>query len=118
MKISGAISKGLGLEWDYIEKSFGEGCQIFASNYYPPCPQPDLTLGLAAHSDHGGLTILMQNEVDGLQVKHGGAWVPVHHVPASFVVNIGDYIEVSIILVFIFYFIIFQFSLFIIFMIL
>ncbi|PSS14444.1 Protein DOWNY MILDEW RESISTANCE like [Actinidia chinensis var. chinensis] len=94
IKISGAISKGLGLEWYYIEKSFGEGCQIVASNYYPPCPQPHLTLGLAPHSDHGGLTILMQNEVDGLQVKHGGAWVPVHHAPATLVVNIGDYIEI------------------------
>ncbi|KAH7844906.1 hypothetical protein Vadar_032893 [Vaccinium darrowii] len=94
LKISGGISKGLGLDWDYIEKSLGEGCQIMASNYYPPCPEPHKTLGLAAHSDHGGITILMQNEVDGLQVKHQEKWVAVQHLPGSLVVNIGDYIEI------------------------
>ncbi|KAL6975746.1 hypothetical protein U1Q18_024539 [Sarracenia purpurea var. burkii] len=94
LTLSGAISEGLGLDGDYIEKSLGEGCQIVASNYYPPCPEPRRTLGLAAHSDHGGLTILMQNDVDGLQVRHGGAWVAVPHVPASLVVNVGDYLEI------------------------
>ncbi|KAI8558402.1 hypothetical protein RHMOL_Rhmol04G0089500 [Rhododendron molle] len=93
IRISGAISEALGLEREYVEKSLGKGCQIVASNYYPPCPEPHRTLGLAAHSDHGGITILMQNEVDGLQVNHQGEWVAVHHVPGTLVVNIGDYIE-------------------------
>ncbi|KAF8411241.1 hypothetical protein HHK36_003788 [Tetracentron sinense] len=93
-KILGAISEGLGLDRDYIEKSFGEGSQIVASNYYPPCPEPHRTLGLAAHSDHGGLTILMQNDVDGLQVRYKDNWVQVGHVPGSFVVNLGDYLEI------------------------
>ncbi|KAF6163352.1 hypothetical protein GIB67_025216, partial [Kingdonia uniflora] len=94
MKIAGYISESLGLDKDYIEKSLGEGCQIIASNYYPPCPQPHLTLGLAAHSDHGRITILMQNDVDGLQVRYKDMWIPVEYVASSFVVNIGDYIEI------------------------
>ncbi|XP_059661982.1 protein DOWNY MILDEW RESISTANCE 6-like [Cornus florida] len=94
LKIASAISEGLGLDSDYIEKSLGEGFQILASNYYPPCPEPHRTLGLAAHSDHGGLTILMQNDVDGLQVKHEEEWVAVEYVPGTFVVNIGDYLEI------------------------
>ncbi|KAI3994849.1 hypothetical protein MKX01_037400 [Papaver californicum] len=81
------------LEKDYIEKSLGEGCQIVASNYYPPCPEPHRTFGLSAHSDHGGLTILMQNDVDGLRVRYNDTWIPVHHVPGTLVVNIGDYLE-------------------------
>ncbi|OVA06777.1 Oxoglutarate/iron-dependent dioxygenase [Macleaya cordata] len=94
MKIWGAISEGLGLDRDYIEKSLGEGCQIVASNYYPPCPEPHLTLGLSAHSDHGGLTILMQNEVDGLQVRHNDMWIQIQFMPGMLVVNIGDYLEI------------------------
>ncbi|KAI3852765.1 hypothetical protein MKW92_016681 [Papaver armeniacum] len=94
MKIGGAISEGLGLERDYIEKSLGEGSQIIASNYYPPCPEPHLTLGLAAHSDHGGITILMQNDVDGLQVLYNDTWIPVLFIPGSLVVNLGDYLEI------------------------
>ncbi|GMP54333.1 hypothetical protein CsSME_00019537 [Camellia sinensis var. sinensis] len=96
LKIAGALSEDLGLDRDYIEKSLGEGCQIAAFNYYPPCPEPDRTLGLAAHSDHGGVIILMENDVAGLQVKHNHKWVFVPHVPGSFVVNIGDNTEVSL----------------------
>lgn len=95
LKIMSAISEGLRLDSNYIAKSLGEGCQIVASNYYPPCPEPHRTLGLSPHSDHGGLTILMQNDVDGLQVRHEGKWVAVRHVPGTFVVNVGDYLEVS-----------------------
>lgn len=94
-KILGAISEGLGLEHGYIEESMGEGHQILAANYYPPCPEPDKTLGLAAHSDHGALTILTQNGVNGLQVKHNETWIAVQHVPGTFLVNIGDFLEVS-----------------------
>ncbi|CAI9757289.1 unnamed protein product [Fraxinus pennsylvanica] len=95
MKIASAISEGLGLDHDYIEKSLGEGFQVQAANYYPPCPEPEKTLGLAGHSDHGGLTILMQNhDVDGLQIKHNETWTAVQHVPGTFLVNIGDYLEI------------------------
>ncbi|KAG6419529.1 hypothetical protein SASPL_121751 [Salvia splendens] len=95
MKIFEAISEGLGLEKGYIEECLGEGVQILAANYYPPCPEPHKTLGLAAHSDHGALTFLTQNGVDGLQIKHiDQTWYAVHHVPGSFLVNIGDYLEI------------------------
>ncbi|KAL3848923.1 hypothetical protein ACJIZ3_010805 [Penstemon smallii] len=94
MRIIGAISEGLGLDQSYIENSLGEGSQILAANYYPPCPEPDKTLGLAPHSDHGALTILMQNGVNGLQVKHNDTWIPAPHVPGTFVVNLGDFLEI------------------------
>lgn len=94
MKIGGAVSEGLGLDEGYIEKSLGEGLQILAANYYPPCPEPHKTLGLAPHSDHGALTILMQNDVNGLQIKRNQTWLAVRHVPGTFLVNVGDYLEV------------------------
>ncbi|XP_057956276.1 protein DOWNY MILDEW RESISTANCE 6-like [Malania oleifera] len=94
LKLASAISESLGLDRDYVVKSLGNGCQIVASNYYPPCPEPHRTLGLSAHSDHGGLTILMQNDVDGLQVKCNGEWIAVPHEPGTFFVNLGDYLEV------------------------
>lgn len=94
VKIFGTISEGLGLDTKYIERRLGEGTQIMAANFYPPCPEPNKTLGLAAHSDHGGLTILMDNGIHGLQIKHNHAWFSVPHVPGTFVVNLGDYLEV------------------------
>ncbi|XP_011100328.1 protein DOWNY MILDEW RESISTANCE 6-like [Sesamum indicum] len=94
MKLASAISEGLGLDDGYVEKFVGEGFQILAANYYPPCPEPDKTLGLAAHSDHGALTILMENGVEGLQVNHNGTWIALQHVPGTFIVNLGDCLEI------------------------
>ncbi|XP_059661984.1 protein DOWNY MILDEW RESISTANCE 6-like [Cornus florida] len=94
LKIASALSESLGLDSDYIEKSLGEGFQVVGANYYPPCPEPHRTLAIPPHSDHGGLTVLMQNDVDGLQVQHKEEWVAVGHVPGTFVVNVGDYLEI------------------------
>ncbi|MCO5610970.1 hypothetical protein L7F22_065217 [Adiantum nelumboides] len=63
-------------------------------NYYPACPNPDLTLGLSSHSDLGSLTIIMQDEVKGLQVRRGDVWIDVVHVPNSFIVLLGDQLEI------------------------
>ncbi|KAI4337964.1 hypothetical protein L6164_016325 [Bauhinia variegata] len=89
------ISESLGLEPDAIIEStgFDSGLQIFAVNLYPPCPQPDLALGMPPHSDHGLLTLLTQNGVGGLQVKHQGKWVKVDPLPKCLLVNIADQLE-------------------------
>ncbi|CAN6461409.1 unnamed protein product [Victoria cruziana] len=63
-------------------------------NYYPSCPEPELTLGMPPHSDYGFLTLLLQDGVAGLQVQHQGRWVNVKPFKGSFVVNIGDHLEI------------------------
>ncbi|KAJ6751706.1 hypothetical protein OIU85_002161 [Salix viminalis] len=74
---------------------FEEGCQMMRMNYYPPCPQPELVIGLDSHSDAVGLTILLQvNEMEGLQVRKSGRWIPVEPLPNAFVLNIGDMLEI------------------------
>ncbi|XP_068639139.1 2-oxoglutarate-dependent dioxygenase 19-like [Aristolochia californica] len=92
----GGISESLGLDEGYIEKALGldQGLQVLACNLYPPCPQPELALGMPSHSDHGLLTILIENRGDGLQVLHDGLWVQIQSVPNSFLVNIGDHLEI------------------------
>jgi isopenicillin N synthase-like dioxygenase len=48
------------------------------------------------HSDYGFLTLLLPDEeVKGLQIQHEGRWVTVEPIPNSFVVNVGDHLEVS-----------------------
>ncbi|MEJ4834266.1 2OG-Fe(II) oxygenase family protein [Enterococcus faecium] len=93
MKLAEALSEGMGKENNYIEGTLGEGLQTISCNYYPPCPQPELALGVGAHTDQGGISILIDNHVDGLQMKHEGKWFPVPHVPGALVVNLGDYLE-------------------------
>ncbi|KAG9443922.1 hypothetical protein H6P81_015262 [Aristolochia fimbriata] len=59
-------------------------------------PQPELTLGIGADTDPLLLTILLQSEREGLQVKIGDEyWVDVEPVRGALVVNIGDFLQKS-----------------------
>ncbi|KAH9724432.1 protein DOWNY MILDEW RESISTANCE 6 [Citrus sinensis] len=88
------ISESLGLEKDYIKKVLGEQGQHMAVNFYPPCPEPELTYGLPGHTDPNALTILLQDlEVAGLQVLKDDKWVAVNPLPNAFVINIGDQLQ-------------------------
>uniref|UniRef100_A0A6N2LS22 Fe2OG dioxygenase domain-containing protein n=2 Tax=Salix viminalis TaxID=40686 RepID=A0A6N2LS22_SALVM len=75
-------------------KEFRDGSQLLVVNCYPSCPEPDLTLGIPPHSDYGFLTLLLQDEVKGLQIQHETRWVTVEPVPNSFVINVGDHLEI------------------------
>ncbi|XP_062117419.1 probable 2-oxoglutarate-dependent dioxygenase SLC1 [Humulus lupulus] len=77
-----------------IMEKFEDGSQLMVVNCYPPCPQPDLTLGMPPHSDYGFLTLLLQDEVEGLQIQFQDQWLTVDPIPGSFVVNVGDHLEI------------------------
>ena len=91
------LSLNLGLKEDYLQNAFG-GEEVGAClrvNFYPKCPQPELTLGLSSHSDPGGLTILLpDHDVPGLQVRKDGKWITVKPAPHAFIINIGDQLQV------------------------
>lgn len=78
----------------------GELTQSIRTNYYTPIAaeaSPNESEGLcrlSAHSDPGGLTVLLQNDVAGFEVKKDGLWVEVEPIANALVVNIGDQIEV------------------------
>ncbi|KAK4340049.1 hypothetical protein RND71_041511 [Anisodus tanguticus] len=95
-KLLAGISESLGLEESFLDKALNleSGLQIFVGNYYPPCPQPELTMGMPPHSDHGLLTLLIQNQVGGLEVQHQGKWINVNALPNSILVNTGDHLEI------------------------
>ncbi|CAK7351779.1 unnamed protein product [Dovyalis caffra] len=95
MTILAHMGKALKIEAEEVEEFFANGFQSMRMNYYPPCPQPDRVIGLTPHSDAVGLTILLQvNEMEGLQIKKDGKWVPVKPLPNAFIFNIGDILEI------------------------
>ncbi|XP_022935268.1 protein DMR6-LIKE OXYGENASE 1-like [Cucurbita moschata] len=81
-------------EMEELLKEFEDGSQLMVVNCYPQCPEPELTLGMPPHSDYGFLTLLLQDQVEGLQIHHQQQWVTVQPLPNSFVVNIGDHLEI------------------------
>ncbi|KAG8374694.1 hypothetical protein BUALT_Bualt10G0022700 [Buddleja alternifolia] len=89
------LCEGLGVENANVLKEMS--ClerRIMAAHYYPYCPQPELTAGLTPHTDPGVVTVLVQNEVPGLQVKVGDEWVDVEPVEGAIVINIGDILQI------------------------
>ncbi|KAM7526145.1 hypothetical protein LguiA_016047 [Lonicera macranthoides] len=79
---------------DDIMKEFENGSQLMVINCYPACPEPNLTLGMLPHSDYGFLTLLLQDQVPGLQIQFQDKWLTIQPIPNSFVVNVGDHLEI------------------------
>ncbi|KAK0579694.1 hypothetical protein LWI29_029845 [Acer saccharum] len=93
-RILGLIGKNLRIENNEMAL-LSEGRQTMSFNYYPPCPQPEQVIGIAPHSDASGITILLEvNDVQGLQIKKDGMWIPVKPLPNAFIINIGDTLEI------------------------
>ena len=99
-KLLELIARSLKLRPDRLHGFFKDQTTFIRLNHYPPCPSPDLALGVGRHKDAGALTILYQDEVGGLDVRRrssdggGGEWVRVRPVPESFVINVGDLVQV------------------------
>lgn len=95
-KLLSMISISLGLAPSYIEDVIGEVYQNITISYYPPCPQPELALGLQAHSDIGAISLLIQDDVGGLEVLKDGEWVLVQPLSDAIIVLLSDQTEVFV----------------------
>ncbi|KAK8642832.1 hypothetical protein V6N13_012163 [Hibiscus sabdariffa] len=95
-KLFRCLSLGLGLEGDEMKAALGGDDMVYLLkiNYYPPCPRPDLALGVPAHTDMSTLTILVPNDVQGLQACRDDHWYDVEYIPNALIVHIGDQIEI------------------------
>lgn len=51
--------------------------------------------GVGAHKDSGFLTLLLQDVQGGLQVEKDGGWIDATPVPGTFVINIGEILELA-----------------------
>lgn len=69
---------------------------IINFNYYPHCPEPDLTAGVCPHSDISILTVLLQDDNGGLYVQatDGDSWIHVPPIDGALVINIGDIFQI------------------------
>ncbi|XP_073009303.1 1-aminocyclopropane-1-carboxylate oxidase homolog 1-like [Typha latifolia] len=87
------LSEALGLNRDHLNKmDCSKGLELLG-HYYPPCPDPELTLGASRHSDPDFLTILLEDHIGGLQVLYQHHWIDVPPLRGALIVNIGDLLQ-------------------------
>ncbi|XP_027159005.1 probable 2-oxoglutarate-dependent dioxygenase AOP1 [Coffea eugenioides] len=75
----------------YHESHVGSVTYIVRFTKYRVPEQNETKLGATPHTDKNFITILQQNEVDGLEVQlKNGSWIPVDFPPSSVVIMAGD----------------------------
>jgi isopenicillin N synthase-like dioxygenase len=62
---------------------------------YPGREATESDQGVGAHKDGGFVTVLLQERQAGLQVEHEGGWIDAPPVPGTFVVNVGEVLEMA-----------------------
>ncbi len=87
-----ALSLGLDDEW-FSRHYTVEPTVLFRIFRYPAQPPGDDGWGVGEHTDYGLLTLLLQGDVAGLQVKTPEGWIDAPPITGTLVCNIGDMLD-------------------------
>lgn len=89
-----AVAASLGIAEDFFADKYHKRLQRTQMVYYPqhPAQAEADQFGVAPHTDYGCITLLLQDNSGGLQVRELGSerWIEATPVPGSLVVNVGD----------------------------
>jgi isopenicillin N synthase-like dioxygenase len=93
-RLLGAFACGLDLPDEYFLAFFRKPLTQLRLLHYPPQPPESDAEGVEAHTDTGAFTILLQDQVGGLDVRNrAGAWIRATPIAGSFVINIADMMQ-------------------------
>ena len=89
-----AFCESMGVDAHALDASFSDKPYTHSKIIrYPGSAQS--RQGVGAHKDPGYLTFVLQDQQSGLEVEHEGEWLDVEPMPGSFVVNIGELLELA-----------------------
>lgn len=90
------LARSLDLPGDHFVPMFARPNAVMRLLHYPPQPERARfnQLGAGAHTDWGGLTVLLQDDAGGLEVQNAaGEWIAAPPLPGTFVINLGDMVQ-------------------------
>lgn len=95
-RIMEALALSLDLAPDFFESFCDQPLSTLRLLHYPPQPAKPAPgeKGCGAHTDFGGVTVLLLDNNPGLQVwdTRNEQWIEADPIPGTFVVNLGDMI--------------------------
>lgn len=90
------VALSLGLPADYFATHYTADPTILFRIFHYPATAPEHGKdhwGVGEHTDYGLLTLLLQDDRGGLQVKTPDGWIDAPPIPCSLVCNIGDMLD-------------------------
>ncbi|MEV8040491.1 2-oxoglutarate and iron-dependent oxygenase domain-containing protein [Arthrobacter sp. NPDC080082] len=92
-----ALAVSLGAPEDSFDDAFGDRAfPMLKIVRYPGESGDEPKQGVGSHRDGGVLTLLLvEPDKGGLQVEYQGRWIDAPQVPGTFVVNIGEMLELA-----------------------
>src|SRR5919112_4133428 len=94
-----AIAVTLRLPEDYFDEPFQDSPAWMGKlvHYVGGVVEEAGDQGVGSHADYGFVTLLLQDQVGGLEVQPPGVteWLPVEPIPGALVVNLGEMLEVA-----------------------
>lgn len=98
-ELLGAIAVSLELPEDHFAAAF-EGTPAWMAkltHYVGGVVRAAGNQGVGAHADYGFVTLLLQDQVGGLEVRPHGSdeWIPVAPIDGALVVNLGEMLELA-----------------------
>ena len=94
-RVMETMALSLGLEVHFFSRLYTEEPLILFRifNYPSLAGRSPSAWSVGEHTDYGLLTMLLQDDSGGLEVKSPTGWIEAPPVPSSFVCNIGDMLE-------------------------
>ena len=95
-RLMGLIALSLDLPQDYFDAAFSDTTSAVRLLHYPPQQAAGQRnqLGAGAHTDWGAVTLLLQDDCGGLEVRNAaGDWIEATPIPGTLVINLGDLIR-------------------------
>ena len=87
-----AFAIALHLSEDFFDDKHGKHYFLRMLHYPPVDSIPELgQLRAGEHTDYGSITLLLQDEIGGLEVRtRQGEWIAAPPIPGTVVINVGD----------------------------
>ena len=95
-RLMALLALSLDLPEDHFAAMYAQPAGSLRLVHYPPQPEDARfnQIGAGAHTDWGGITILLQDDIGGLEVQNtAGEWLAAPPLPGTFVINLGDLIQ-------------------------